>query len=170
MYELLKLFFDICIFKKGPQDIPASNWLLRLLIPVYAFVSYLLLMLSSDSYSAILQVLVEILLILGSSWVVLFIAKKPARYQQTTSALIATDAMISFFALPAMATMIGQGSALAFIVIILLMLWHWAISGHIFSKALEQPFAFGLGVAFLYILVSYQVMGLLFPEIIILAE
>ena len=35
------------------------------------------------------------------------------------------------------------------------------------SKALEQPFTFGLGVAFLYILVSYQVMALLFPEILV---
>ena len=170
MYELLKLFFKICLFKKGPQDIPASSWLLRLLIVAYALVNFLLLKLSSDSYSAFLQVLVEILLILGSSWVILFIARKPARYQQMTSALIATDAVISFFALPAMATMMGQGSALALIVIILLMLWHWLISGHIFSNALEQPFTFGLGVAFLYILVSYQVMGLLFPELLVVAE
>lgn len=47
------------------------------------------------------------------------------------------------------------------------MIWHGLISGSIFSQALEQPFTFGLGVAFLYILVSYQVMALLFPEIII---
>ena len=80
---------------------------------------------------------------------------------------MATDALISFFALPAMATLVGQGTGLAFIAIILLMIWHWAVSGHIFSKALEQPFTFGLGVAFLYILVSYQVMAFLFPEILV---
>ena len=167
MYELLKLFFEICLFKKGPQDIPGSKALLPLLIPVYASVSFLLLILDTDGLNAVMQVLVEILLILGSTRIILFIARKPARYQQTACALMAIDALISFFALPAMATLVGQGAGLAFIVIILLMIWHWAISGHIFSNALEQPFTFGLGVAFLYILVSYQVMALLFPEILV---
>jgi len=167
MYELLKLFFEICLFKKGPQDIPGSKGLLPLLIPVYASVSFLLLKLSTGWLNAAMQVLVEILLILGATRIILFLARKPARYQQTASALMATDALISFFALPAMATLVGQGAGLAFIVIIMLMIWHWAISGHIFSKALEQPFTFGLGVAFLYILVSYQVMALLFPEILV---
>ena len=167
MYELLKLFLEICLFKKGPQDIPGSKGMLTLLIPVYAGVSFFLLILSSDGLNAAMQVLVEIMLILGSTWFILFIARKPARYLQTASALMATDTLISFFALPAMATLVGQGAGLAFIVIILLMIWHWAISGHIFSNALNQPFTFGLGVAFLYILVSYQVMALLFPEIVI---
>ena len=70
MYELLKLFFDICLFKKGPQDIPASNVLLRLLIPVYASVSFLMLILNSDGLNAAMQVLVEVMLILGATWII----------------------------------------------------------------------------------------------------
>ena len=167
MYELLKLCFNICLFKKGPQDLPSSKYLLGLLIPVYALISFLILRLSSDMLSALLQVGVEIMLILGLTRIILFIAKKPARYPQTVSALMATDALISLFALPAMATLVGQGTALAFITVVVLMLWHWTVSGHIFSQALEQPFIFSLGVAFLYILVSYQVMALLFPEVMV---
>jgi hypothetical protein len=167
MYELLKLFFDICLFKKGPQDIPVSNWLLRFLIVIYAFISFLIIFLSSDAADTILQVLIGIMLILGPAWVILYVAKKLHRYQQTTCALIGTDTLFSFFALPAMATLIGQGTMLAFITIVILMLWHWVVSGHIFSQALEQPFSFGLGISFLYILTSYQVMALLFPEVIV---
>lgn len=162
MYELIKLFFSICLLKKGPQDIPASSWFLRVLIIVYACVSFLILILSSDVFNAALQVLVEIVLILGLTGVILFFATKSARFQQTASALLATDALISFFALPAMATLVGQGTALAFYTIVLLMLWHWLVSGHIFSNALDQPFTFGLGIAFLYILFSYIVMDTLF--------
>ncbi len=167
MTLFLKLFFDICLFKKGPQDIPASSGLLILLIPIYAGINFLILILSADAVNAISQVLVEIILTIASCKVILYIAKSPERFVQTASALIATDTLISFFALPAMATLIGQGTALAFFSVVALMLWHWAVSGHIFSNALNQPFTFGLGVAFLYILVSYQVMALLFPEIII---
>jgi hypothetical protein len=162
MYELIKLFFSICLLKKGPQDIPASSWLFRLLIIVYVCVSFLILILSSDVFNAILQVFVEVLLILGLTGMILFFASKLARFQQTVSALMATDALISFFALPAMATLVGQGTALAFFAIVLLMLWHWLVSGHIFSNALNQPFTFGLGIAFLYILFSYTVMDTLF--------
>lgn len=167
MYQLILLFFDICLFKKGPQDIPVSAGLLFFLIPIYAGVSFLILLLNTDTNSAILQICIEIALVLGFSKVILYFANKPERYLQTACALVATDTLISFFALPVMATLIGQGSAVSFFSIIILMLWHWNVSGYIFSQALEKPFSFGLGVAFLYILVSYQVSVLLFPEIII---
>ncbi len=166
MYFLLKLFFDICLFQKGPQDIPVSSALLLMLIPVYALISFLILILSTDFFNAILQVMVEIVLVLTACKLILYLARKTARYQQTACALIASDAVISFIALPAMATLIGQGTALAFFTVVALMLWHWIITGHIYSKALEKSFSFGLGVAFLYILFSYQLMALIFPEII----
>ncbi|MCF6250310.1 MAG: hypothetical protein L3J75_03425 [Methylococcaceae bacterium] len=162
MYELIKLFFSICLLKKGPQDIPASIWLLRLLIIVYVCVNFLILIISTDVFNAVLQVFVEVLLILGLTWMILFFASKLARFQQTVSALMATDALISFLALPAMATLVGQGTAMAFFAIVLLMLWQWLVSGHIFNNALDQPFTFGLGIAFLYILFSYIVMDTLF--------
>lgn len=162
MYELIKLFFEICMFKKGPEDIPVSYWLFRLLILVYACLSYIILAMDGYGFKAALQVLFEVFLILGLCWIILFFAKKIERYQHTTCALLATDALISFFSLPAMASLIGQGNASAFIVVVLLMIWHWAVSGHIFSRALDQPIGFGLGVSFLYILTFYQVMGFLF--------
>lgn len=165
MYQLLKLFFNICLFKKGPQDIPVSTGLFRFLILLYACVSFLNYIISSNAMSAAFQTLVQILLILSLARIILFVAKKQERYQQTANALIATDTIISFFALPAMATLMGLGSGFAFVTIIVLMLWHWTVSGYIIGNALDQPFTFGLGVAFLYILVSYQVMALIFPEI-----
>jgi len=167
MYPLILLFFDICLFKKGPQDIPVSAGLLFFLIPIYAGVSFLILLLNTDANSAILQICIEIALVLGFSKAILYIAKKPERYLQTACALVATDTLISFLALPVMATLIGQGTALSFFSIVILMLWHWNVSGYIFSQALEKSFSFGLGIAFLYILVSYQVSALFFPEIII---
>jgi len=167
MYSLLTLFFDICLFKKGPQDVPVSKWLLFLLIPIYAGISFLILILTSDVINAILQIIVEITFVLVSAKVVLFVANKSDRYQQTANALIATDSIISFAAIPVMATLINQGSANSYTAITLLMLWHWAVSGHIFSQALEKHFSIGLGIALLYILLAYQLMALLFPEMLV---
>ncbi len=165
MYELMKLFFDIAVFKKGPQDIPASTWLLRLLIPIYMVINFLIVALSVDMFDALLQVIVEVLLIFAFAWGLMYFTGRPERYQQTTCALLGTDALISLFALPALATLIGQGSALAFVVVVSLMLWHWVVTGHILRHALSQPLIFGLGVAFLYLLASFQIMAFLFPEL-----
>jgi len=167
MYQLLKLFYGICLLKKGPQDIPASDWLFRVLLIVSIFVDFLVLILNTDLFSSIVQTFVEIALTLGLTWVILYIAKKQFRFQQTVCALMATDILISLLALPAIAILVNGGAGSTFIVIILLMVWHWVVSGHIFTHALEQPFSFGLGIAFLYIFLSIQVMGILFPEVIL---
>ncbi|MCK9397318.1 MAG: hypothetical protein M0Q44_17235 [Methylobacter sp.] len=166
MFEIIKLLFDICLFKKGPQDLPFSVWLLRLLAVADVIVSFLMVSLQAGLAVSLLQAIVSALLIVGFSWLMLYLARKRGRFHQTAGALLGTDAMISFFALPAMASMmIGTGALLAFIVTMGLMIWHWAVTGHIIRNALGQSLAFSLGLAFLYILGSYQVMALLFPEV-----
>jgi hypothetical protein len=167
MFELLKLFFDICLLKKGPQDIPGFDSLFRLLILVHMTISFIVLRLSIDETEAMWQIVVEVILIFVMTGALLFFTNQLSRFQQTASALLGTGAVISFFAIPAMATLVTQGTELAFFAVILLMIWHWAVTGHIFSQALEQSFSFGLGIAFIYILVSYQVIAFLFPEVII---
>jgi hypothetical protein len=46
-------------------------------------------------------------------------------------------------------------------VTIALMTWHWGVTGHIIRNALGQTWTFSLGLAFLFIMGSYQVMALL---------
>lgn len=166
MFEIIKLLFDICLFKQGPQDLPPSVWLWRVLVIVDVVASFLMINIRMGLVMSLLQAIASALLIVGFSWLLLYLARKPERFAQTTGAMLGTDALISFFALPGMASMmIGTGALLAFIVTIMLMIWHWAITGHIFRNALGQTWTFSLGLAFLYILGSYQVMALLFPEV-----
>jgi hypothetical protein len=60
---------------------------------------------------------------------------------------------------------LGQGGILVFLVMFVLIGWHWAVTGHIIRNALEQDLSFSLGLAFLYLLGSYQVKVLLFPDV-----
>ncbi|TRX03558.1 hypothetical protein [Candidatus Methylobacter oryzae] len=166
MFEVIMLLFDICLFKKSPQDLPYSVWLLRLLIVIDVIVSFLMISLHAGWAVSLLQAVAGALLLVGFSWLMLYVARKWGRFYQTASALLGTDAMISFLALPGMASMsIGVGAWLAFAITIALMIWHWLVTGYIFRNALEQSWTFSLGLAFLYILGSYQVMALLFPEV-----
>jgi len=166
MFEIIKLLFDICLFKKGPQNLPNSVWLLRILIAIDGGISFLMMKIRADWLNSLLQAAVGVLLVVGFSWIMLYIARRLERFNLTTCALLGTDALISFFALPGVASMmLGRGALLAFFVTIALMIWHWAVTGHIISNALEKTLVFSLGVAFLYMLGSYQVMALLFPDI-----
>jgi hypothetical protein len=165
MYDILKLIFEICLFKKGPQDIPHSAWLLRLLVFIYAGIRFLMLAIHTGWFNALLQILAEIVLIIGFSWVMLYIDRKLHRFYQVSCALLGTDALINFLALPGIATMeIGRGGWLVFAVMLGLIAWQWAVIAHIIHHALEQKLIFSFGLAFLYLLASYQVIALLFPE------
>ena len=166
MFEIIKLLFDICLFKKGPQNLPNSVWLLRILVVVDVGISFLMMNIRTDWLNSLLQAVVGVLLVVGFSWIMLYVARRLERFELTACALLGTDALISFFALPGLASMmLGRGALLAFFVMIALMIWHWAVIGHIIRNALGQTLVFSLGLAFLYILGSYQVMALLFPEV-----
>ncbi|MGZ5049602.1 MAG: hypothetical protein ACXWF8_14275 [Methylobacter sp.] len=166
MFEIIKQLFDICLFKQGPQDLPYSVWLWRILMVADIAASFLMINIRTGWLTSLLQALVGALLIVGFGWLILYLSRKRERFSQTVSAMFGVDALITFFALPGMATMsIGQGEFLAFIIMIGLIVWHWAIVGHIIRNALGQTWSFSLGLAFLYIFGSYQVMAVLFPEV-----
>lgn len=166
MYDYLLLIFNICLLKKGPQDIPHSSLILRLSILAYALVSFLLLQISTDSFQALLQIAVEIMITVGFVALMLGIARKTYRFVQTASSLLGTDALMSAFAMPIIGTLsVDSNNILAFFAILALMIWHWIINAHIIRHALDKPFSFALGIAFIYIYSAMQIIGLLFPPL-----
>lgn len=169
MSELIRLFYEIALFQKGPQDVPFSRWLTRFSLVVYAAISFLMLFMSNPWFSAVLQMLVDLVLLMMFTRITLAWVHKSERYQQTFCALLGTDALITLCAIPANAVVLIPGNdgmaVLAFFIIIALILWHWAVIGHILSQALSQPLGFSLGIALLYIMVAYQIMNFLFPQI-----
>lgn len=165
MYAFIKLFLDIAIFKKGPQDIPASPWMLRITLPVYAGINLLILFINDNAGTAILQILVDFLLMVSFCWPLLYFSGKTNRFSRTLCALIGTDAVIGFFSIPAVISLGPQSEEWVFLSLLAMMFWHWLVSAHIFRHALDKPLFFGLGLSLLYILISSQVMALLFPVI-----
>ena len=56
MRALFNLFLDICLFRRGPQDVPASPLLFGLAMLVYLIVGVVLLSLEGPLFQAVLQV------------------------------------------------------------------------------------------------------------------
>lgn len=53
-----------------------------------------------DWLDTLLQLMVEIFLLVGFVWISLYLVRKLGRFSQMLAALLGTDALISFFALP----------------------------------------------------------------------
>lgn len=164
MWALIKLFFDICCLSKAPQDIPYSFTLLNVLMLAYATVAFLILSPDEGFFKGLLEVGFEMVLLIAFVWGLLLIYQKTARFTQVLCAFLGADAFISFLAIPVMeALTAGFMTDVASLVVLGLMTWHWVVSGHIIRHALSQTFLFGLGLAFVYIVGSYQIMAWLFP-------
>jgi hypothetical protein len=133
---------------------------------IYMTVRVLMLSMHFDSLGVLMQIAVDLVLVFGCVWLMLYLARKLGRFCQVLSAVLGTDALISFFAIPGIATMeLGHGGLAVFLLVLSLIVWHWAITGHIISNALEKSLSFSLGLAFLYLFGTYQVMAFLFPEV-----
>ena len=87
MTELLRLFGEIALSRKGPQDLPASPLLLALTVAAYAVVAFGVNLLLSPAESWRLQLLVEVAFTLAWYAVLLRAFGKPERFLQTATAM-----------------------------------------------------------------------------------
>lgn len=165
MFEIVRLFYDILLFRKGPQDVPFSPSLTRMTLAVYAVVSFLMLFMSNHWFSALLKMLADVVLLMAFIRITLAWVHKSERYQQTFCALLGTDALLTLCGVPPTAVMLvpsGDLAILGFFIVVGLILWHWTVIGHILSHALEQTLGFSLGLALLYMMATYQILAILF--------
>jgi hypothetical protein len=160
---LMKLFLDICLFRKGPQDAPYSKFLFNLSLGAFLLVDVILGLMQTDWLLVIPQALLETAMLLGFAWITLKSANKLSRLPQTYIALFGTDALISAIAIPLVAAaMIDPKLGIAQLLLLMLLLWHTGVIAHILRCALSQTLGIALGLAIVYVLFSYQVIIALF--------
>ena len=165
--ELIVLFVDICLFKKGPQHVPASRFLFGLALVAYWLVGIALLVVETDWPHAALEAFVESALLLGFAWSLLFlVAHKTERFLQAATALLATDALISTpGALLLRWWAARPGEPLLQLALLGLMIWHIAVVAHILRHALSRPLSYGFALSVLYVIVTYQLMSMIFAPV-----
>ena len=165
---LLKVFIEICMFRKGPQDLPASRFLLGLTLFMNVLASVFLASLEVDLTRALLQSLVAPAILALFVYGLLTLFTRGNRFMQTLTAAMACDALITGLAIPlvfvslAFPGMRTQAGLLLFG----LMLWGIAVIGHIVRQALETPYLTGLILALTYTALSYRIMMALFPPML----
>lgn len=159
MTVLIRLFWDICLFRKGPQDVPASPLLLGLATFCYIAIGWILLAVESGWLNGAIQVAVAGGLLLLFVWTTLASADKTHRLPQTFTALAGTDSLLTLAATACVA-LTSSLPELRRIAIDVLTLWDMAVIAHILRHALSQGLGMGIGLAVLYVLAVRYALAL----------
>jgi len=143
MINLVRLFAEIALLRRGPQDLPASPVLLTLTALGYLAVNALARLLMPAGQDAWpMQLLVELLFTLGWYAVLLRIVNRPERFLQTATAIFGYQALL---ALPIVAAIwlvqqFDKDSPWmlpALVIALVLVIWLIAAGAHILKAALE---------------------------------
>lgn len=168
MSRLITIWFDICLLRAGPQDLPVSRELLWLSAGAYTLVSFLLSYSGYPAGEALLVALLDLGLLIGFAVVLLYLRGRPERLNQTLTALAGSGALLGLISLPLVHVLLtGQvsGEVPPFVAILWFLLYGWSllVVSHITRHALSISFPFALGIAIVYTLVAMEVIGILFP-------
>lgn len=168
MTALLRVFFDICLLRQGPQDLPAAQALLWISLLAHAIGSLVLASISLSGEAAMLSALVESLLMVTLSYVLLAVNNRRARWLQTLTALAGTNVILVMFALPLMVWWQSLRAAnldqvIPALLILGLVIWNLMILAHIFRHALSSRFGLGMFTAIGYYCLSAVIIQLLVP-------
>lgn len=168
MQTLFKAFFDLCLFRLGPQDLPASRFLLSFGILLSILVSLAALSISRVSAMGyLLGDLLNLLLEAALLYAALSYLRLRARFEQTFVALLGSGVLLQLLSLPALVLIIGAepGQALrefGLLFLLGVLGWNLAVMGHILRHAFEMRLAAGVLLAVVYFLLINTLTSFLF--------
>ncbi len=161
---IVRLFLEICLLRQGPGDIPYSNFLFYLTFMVYLMFGISVLTLQAGDASLIIQMTLQVFTVFAFVWGCLALYSRQPRFMQTMTAVLGSDALISFIALPLLFWIkVDPGMPVLFMCLLGLMFWQLIVMGHILRRALDKSLWFGVGLTFLFLFMSFQLMGALAP-------
>lgn len=168
MFALIAAFIDIIMHRRGPEDLPASRFLLVLVLVVYLAVGFAVTRVSEPWPRAVAILAVDATLYLLFIQLLLRMSGLASRFLQTTTALVGVSTLFNAAALPLLLWLEQADGAsvlplLPYAVLIALLLWSLDVSAFIFSRAIAKPYVAGVTIVIGYFLFSLLVRGVVFP-------
>lgn len=171
MRELLPIIRDLCLLRRGPQDVPYAPRL-----PLWLGLALIVLqMLASGLHGAagagLAGGIASVLFLLGAVYLLLALRGQRVRYVQTASALLGVLLAFSLLALPLALAMgprldMMHPSALQLVLVWPLLgiaIWQLCAIAGVLRHALEVPFAGGVLLALLLGIGNYVLVQSAFP-------
>jgi hypothetical protein len=155
MLKLLQTFVDIALWRKGPQDLPASRFLAILVLVAYVGANLVQVqLLNLRPRTAAVVIVVDVTMMMGWLWAVLAFFGRSQRFVQTLTAVLGVAVLLAALDLVVHAVQVSMGMAgdlpgvwlkVRFFAIALIM-------GRIFMHALDRGLLTGMAltVAIIY--------------------
>ena len=155
----LKIFLNILHFSDGPQDLPASANLLKIIILLNILIGMMVVDPNMDITEKIFYSLIYIFVTLLFIRVCLNIKDKSnntsnysSRYLQVCNATLGIHALVALFT-NIITLMTGSTSESLLIIFLIISLYAWFVNGHIFKNAFDTTMTIGLGFSLLHSMV-----------------
>lgn len=166
MQQLFKLFWEICLLRKGPQDVPSASVLLGVLF-VFGFVVDMFMAINFvDLQSALLLVLSNMLVLFAVVIGLLVVFRYSNRIVQTITTLIGTGIIFSFLRIPLMFIFkaLPDNAGMFGLLEIFILIWSLVVVAHILRHALSTEFFVAGMLSFGYFMVSYRLANYFLPQ------
>ncbi len=157
---VLKAFFDICLLRKRPQDLPKSTVLLISCFVMYTVIGMLLTMQSGTFIVVLMVSLVDAGFLLTATFLVLRQHRHIDRWHQTMTALFGTGAILGIFSPPAgfcyssnfwaQSQHEGWLQPITVLFFLAMVIWSIVIFAHIIRHAISTSMGIGVVIAILY--------------------
>lgn len=182
MWRLTLVFADIAFHRRGPDELPASQFLFVLILVSYVVVGLLSLLFSEPTARLlsinifgfslylgyigliILETSLDILFV----WGVLKVFGHPKRFLQTATALFGVQALLGIIRMPVLVWIeavreTGNEPITGVFVYLALFLWTIDVAGYILAKATQNIYFVGALIATGYVMVSFSLRDYMFP-------
>jgi hypothetical protein len=168
MKELIQLFTQIALLRRGPQDLPASLLLLGMTIVGYFGINFLVSSLMPPLKGWPAHLAVDVVFTLVWYVVLLRLAGRSERTLQTTTAVFGFQAVLSPLLVLSEWLMLRFAQDATWqlpvaLMWLMLVIWVIAANSHVVKAALEWSSAASVALVILQILAGQLVLFALFP-------
>ena len=168
MGALIHPFIRICMLRMRPQDLPTSSTLLAVVLVTHTLVGVCVAAVDLRFGPALVAGVTDTALMCGLTTALLMLCKLRARAVQTLTALAGAGTVIGFLAFPISlwlhdAEAAREPSPALMVVLLAVLAWSLAVSGHILRHALSAPFYVGLLVSVGFYWISVRILHGFFP-------
>ena len=170
MFHLIKMFWDICALKAAPQDLPASSFLMGLMLLVYFVTGVVVAALQWPLSQAALAAFLDTVFVTVLCRVLLWTRQLSGRFVQTLTAMAGSGAVMTLIAVPLVwwQGFVGVSDAnaptLPTWLLMIWMVWNVVVVGHILRHALSTILALGIGLAVVYGYITFELMRIFLPH------
>lgn len=164
------MFWDICALKAAPQDLPASSFLMGLMLLVYFVTGVVVAALQWPLSQAALAAFLDTVFVTVLCRVLLWTRQLSGRFVQTLTAMAGSGAVMTLIAVPLVwwQGFVGVSDAnaptLPTWLLMIWMVWNVVVVGHILRHALSTILALGIGLAVVYGYITFELMRIFLPH------